>query len=493
MSSFNNDDGEQSRVPVIVNSHGEGLAASLETTLANAPSKPEFFKGSDESSMTSLTLTSLSTFGTSASPKTSVSTDNISALVFTEDEKNLLKNLTTAVQNDYPAFDMTKSEDFKFIPVIEAPGGTDKDPLTGLRRDSLPIARGVAATDGNSFESAILFFYDETIPDVSLRAAESNSVLRRFLLRSATGVIVRVNPGTLSSVAQNQLEGMLAELADQGIRIMTSPRVTRRMGAKDSLVKIRKLQCGLPDTYVYYDAESFAKGFLRSIAFRPRVIKQNRGSQGEGIWICKLADESQYCAKLGEKVATVDTQVVLIEANDNHVEYHTAGEFLEFAVNGRTPNSGTWASLGSGCYLDGGVEMGAMIVDQRFLPRISEGEVRCNMIGQELISLVHKVPQDGGVSATLQSGAKYTKYSPEDPKFAQLVKALKDDLPNIMHALDMADEPLPLLWTADFIFDTNDEGEDVFYVGEFNCSCVGITQTLELAEKVAAEAVSRCR
>jgi hypothetical protein len=82
-----------------------------------------------------------------------------------------------------------------------------------------------------------------------------------------------------------------------------------------------------------------------------------------------------------------------MEANDNHVEYHTVGEFFEFCVNGRTENSGIWESTGEGRYLEGGVDSGAMLVDQRFLPRIveGEGEVRLNMIGSELVNLVHNL------------------------------------------------------------------------------------------------------
>ena len=60
------------------------------------------------------------------------------------------------------------------------------------------------------------------------------------------------------------------------------------MGAKDALVKIRNLKVGLPDTFAYYDMKEFEKGFKQSCAFSPRVIKQNRGTMGEGIWLVWL-------------------------------------------------------------------------------------------------------------------------------------------------------------------------------------------------------------
>jgi hypothetical protein len=139
--------------------------------------------------------------------------------------------------------------------------------------------------------------------------------------------------------------------------------------------------------------------------------------------------------------------------------------------------------------LEGGVDAGAMIVDQRFLPRIIEGEVRCLMFGSKLVSLVHKVPQAGTLSATLQSGANYTNYEPDDPKFAKLVEKFHADLPKIMDCFGLSNEPLPLLWTADFIFGEDDE---TYYIGEFNCSCVGITQQLELAPVVAETVLQSC-
>ena len=68
------------------------------------------------------------------------------------------------------------------------------------------------------------------------------------------------------------------------------------MGAKDALVKIGKLGCGLPDTLAYYDAEALEKGFKACCAYQPRVIKQNRGSAGEGIWLCWLAKKDDNCS-----------------------------------------------------------------------------------------------------------------------------------------------------------------------------------------------------
>jgi hypothetical protein len=74
------------------------------------------------------------------------------------------------------------------------------------------------------------------------------------------------------------------------------------------------------------------------------------------------------------------------EAVDNHVEERTLDAFMTFCEQ----------------YIVG--EEGQLI-DQRFLPRIVEGELRVNMVYDTPTEIVHKKPAPGGISATLASGA----------------------------------------------------------------------------------------
>ena len=127
-----------------------------------------------------------------------------------------------------------------------------------------------------------------------------------------------------------------------GKLVWSSPKIQTQMGAKDALVKIGSLNCGLEDTFAYYEEKDLVEGFKKTCAFQPRVIKQNRGSAGEGIWLCWLWDKEkdakieQYpakefdMAKLGKDAgATVlgdDDWLKLMEMNDNHVEYHSVKE-----------------------------------------------------------------------------------------------------------------------------------------------------------------------
>ena len=163
------------------------------------------------------------------------------------------------------------------------------------------------------------------------QTSNAEALLKKYL-DTMHGIIVRVNPAEYAGVTRSRLEALLMAQKKRGAVVMSTPDVQRSMGAKDALCRISGLRCGLVDTLAYYSAEELDAGFRMSMAFQPRVVKQNRGSQGEGIWICKLKDESTYCKNFGDRVCGLDEMLVLVEACDNHVEEHTVGEFLEFCV-----------------------------------------------------------------------------------------------------------------------------------------------------------------
>merc|ERR1712070_206930 len=291
------------------------------------------------------------------------------------------------------------------------------------------------------------------------------------------------NPGQIKADGgdQGKFDDAMREIRKAGIQVWPSPDVMEQMGAKDALTKIANMNIGLEDTLSYYEPDAFIAGFKKTMAFQPRVIKQNRGSSGEGIWIIKLK-EGNYCATFGERSCEDSEVLDMMEANDNHAEEHTVGEFIEFCVNGRSDKSGEWTSKGVGKYLEGGKEAGGQLVDQRFCPRIVEGELRYNCIGGTLVGIIHKKPKEGGISAVGGTGSIYTYYGPDEPKFANLTqKFLTKDLNLIMPALGLNDEPIPLWWTTDFIL-ASPEGtpaeEEKWIVGEFNCSCVGVSKCL---------------
>merc|ERR1712048_650280 len=351
-------------------------------------------------------------------------------------------------------------------------GGSDKGP-DGNRVDSIPIANGVIAAGG----ACELILYDaENHEDFVSKTGKYDAL------------IVRINPGQLSqgtpAGTQQRFDDLMNQYISEGKLVWSSPKIQTQMGAKYALVKIGNLNCGLTDTLAYYTAEELEVNFKKTCAFQPRVIKQNRGSAGEGIWLCWLWDKASntkvevYPAKTyGEVSLKDDDYLKLMEMNDNHVEFHTVKEFLTFCVDGPTgEGAGEWKSTFPGKYLEGGKEAGGQLVDQRLCPRISEGEVRVLMVGDVCQMIIHKLP-DGGLSA-VGGNSIYTYYEPDDEKYSWLYGSIKAAIPTLMPTLGLEGEGLPILWTTDFIPKDPEAGGvgTEYVVGEFNCSCVGISK-----------------
>lgn len=95
------------------------------------------------------------------------------------------------------------------------------------------------------------------------------------------------------------------------------------------------------------------------------------------------------------------------------------------------------------------------------------------MIKDYLFAIIHKKPVEGGMSA-VGGIADYTFYAPDAPEFADLKAKFEADIPQIMGCMGLGNEPLPLWWTGDFI--PVDDHVAPYVVGEFNCSCVGLSQ-----------------
>lgn len=339
----------------------------------------------------------------------------------------------------------------KHIIVFEAEGGSDKW-IDGHRKDTMPIVNALIA---KGWGAEVVYFRDEWKDEIVKYASEK-----------ADGYISRINPGNLPNGEKVYFEA-LRELSTKGLVGMAHPDAMMNYGAKDALVKLATTKLVPDDTYAYYTVENFKDTFPKSLSYGERVLKQNRGSTGEGIWRVQIADDIQY--KAGDSIP-LDTKLKCTEAVDNHVEYNTLADFMDFCEQYIVGDNG-------------------MLVDMRFMPRIKEGEIRILMVGSTPIFVVHKKPADSAdaFSATLFSGAKYTYDKPEDWK--ELVDDFLASLPTITEKLGGYD--IPLIWTADFMLDYDENQNDTYVLGEINCSCVGFTSHLDqgIQEVVADEVI----
>ncbi|OEH91532.1 Cj0069 family protein [Bacillus solimangrovi] len=337
----------------------------------------------------------------------------------------------------------------KKVVFFEVREGTDKGP-DGYRPDTMPM---VNALNERDWEAEVIFYSDD----------KKDEILEK-VLTEADAYVSRINPGNLKS--EKVYFEMLHELVNNGVIGMAHPDAMSKYGAKDALVKLRDTDLVPSDTFSYYEIEEFKRNFPKQLANGERVLKQNRGSTGEGIWRVVLIDIDAIDQHGSVKL---DAKVRCTEAKDNHVEERELGEFMEFCEQYIVGDNG-------------------MLVDMPFLHRIKEGEIRIFMINDKPMNVVHKKPADGddAFSATLFSGAKYRYDKPEE--WQELMDLFTGNLQSITEKLGGYD--LPLIWTADFILDTDEQGNDCYVLGEMNCSCVGFTSHLSLAHHVADEVIS---
>ena len=340
------------------------------------------------------------------------------------------------------------------VVIFEAEGGTDKGD-DGHRKDTMPIVNSLIK---RGVHAEVIFYKEDSKEKIF------NQV------KGFDCYIPRVNPGNLPD--EKSFFEFLLRLSKVGLIGMTPPDVMVNLGSKNSLSKLVGTGLVPDDTYTYYKIDEFTRNFPKSLSYGERVLKQNRGSTGSGIWRVSVNGDEKV--EPGKELP-LSTEIKCTEAKDNHVEIHTLGDFMKKC----------------NMYIEG--ENG-MLVDMRFLPRIKEGEIRFLMVGTKPINVIKKVPADSkdAFSATLYSGAKYTYHKPEE--FSTLIAWFNPRLNSIREKL-ISNGDLPLIWSADFILDWNDKREDVYYLGEINCSCVGFTSNLGqgIEDTVAEEIISRLK
>src|SRR5216684_8082030 len=109
----------------------------------------------------------------------------------------------------------------------------------------------------------------------------------RKQLMAVDGVLVWVDPihgGKTRSV----LDAMLRDVASRGPWVSAHPDVILKMGVKEVLHRTKHLGWGT-DTEIYRSAQTFREEFpQRLLSAGPRVLKQNRGNGGQGVWKIEL-------------------------------------------------------------------------------------------------------------------------------------------------------------------------------------------------------------
>ena len=271
------------------------------------------------------------------------------------------------------------------------------------------------------------------------------SEVREQLLK-LDGVLVWVDP---ISDGKNRivLDAMLRDIASQGVWVSAHPDVTLKMGVKEVLHRTRSLGWGT-DTHLYRSPRAFHDEFptrLRSAG--SRVLKQNRGNGGQGVWKVELAssvaDDGAIARVLQATRGSVPEDLPLDEFMRRCDAY--------FA--------------GDGC-----------IVDQPFQPRLPDGMIRCYMCADKVVGFGHQLikalitpPLEGP-----ELPGPRIMHSASAPPFQALRTKMETEwTPQMMRLLDIDAQSLPIIWDADFLYGPRTaSGEDSYVLCEINVSSV---------------------
>jgi hypothetical protein len=273
--------------------------------------------------------------------------------------------------------------------------------------------------------------------------------VRDQLLR-AQGVLVWVDP-IHQGKTRIALDPLLREVAGHGILVSAHPDVILKMGVKEVLHRTKHLSWGT-DTHLYRTIAEFRSQFpVRLRQEGPRVLKQNRGNGGQGVWKVEAVSSSS---------GDLTPVRVLHAQRGSAVEQTTLDDFMSR----------------SECYLG---EDGC-IIDQPFQPRLPEGMIRCYVgvdkvigFGHQLIKALIPPPRQGPDSQEAQPGPRIMHAADAAPFRALRARVETEWVPQLMEVLRIDRADLPIIWDADFLYGPcTPSGHDTYVLCEINVSSV---------------------
>jgi hypothetical protein len=274
----------------------------------------------------------------------------------------------------------------------------------------------------------------------------------RVRLLAADGVLVWVDP-LIGGKNRSRLDALLQEVAARGVWVSAHPDVVLKMGVKEVLYRTRELGCGA-DTDLYPSVEDFNQRFPARLAARgPRVLKQNRGNGGQGVWKVELVTE------VGPNPGPEAPVRVL------------------HAQRGSVPEEVSLGAFMSRCHFY--FAAGGRIVDQAFQQRLPEGMIRCYLTQNKVVGFGHQLIK-ALIAPSVSGGPEATQPGPRimhpaaAPPFQQLRGKMEAEwVPAMQKLLDIPTASLPALWDADFLYGPKaQDGGNTYVLCEINVSSV---------------------
>ena len=261
-------------------------------------------------------------------------------------------------------------------------------------------------------------------------------------------VLVWTNP-VQGGRTRAQLDAMLREVVDAGVYVSTDPDVLLKLGTKQVLFDTRELGWGT-DTKRYQSVTELCDGLVAGLPSGPRVIKQHRGSSGDGIFRVALVEP-------GPPVDLNTTVRIRHAKRGSEDEIVSVDDFCARCAP----------------YF----EAGSVVIDQAFVSRLAEGMIRCYLVGGQVAGFGHQainalIPVAPGSEPPTPSQRIY--HPPTLPDFQHLKSTLETEwVPALQRLFDLRTEQLPMLWDCDFLLGPPDlNGQDTYVLCEINVSSV---------------------
>ena len=260
-------------------------------------------------------------------------------------------------------------------------------------------------------------------------------------LQRLHGVLVWHNP-IEGGRDRSRLDAMLRAVAAKGVFVSTHPDTILRLGTKDVLVAVRDLPFG---TDVHrLDSLTQARAELPGrLALGARVLKQQRGHSGIGIWRIEKLGRHRYGVR--------------------HAVRGAMQEIVDF--------DGVLQRLSP--YFEGAGHM----IDQAWQARMVEGMTRAYLVQGRVAGFGHQDvvalhPSAVGGDAPPPSQRLYS--DADDPRFQDLRRKLEGEwMEPLCARVGVRPEDLPMLWDADFLLGEREEGgQEKYVLCEINVSSV---------------------
>ena len=262
----------------------------------------------------------------------------------------------------------------------------------------------------------------------------------RDQLRELDGVLVWVNP-VEQGLDRSRLDPLLREVAHAGVWVSAHPDVIGRMATKQVLVDTRTIGWGT-DTRIYRSTRELGDQLRARLGNgAARVLKQQRGMGGHGVWKVELEtpDDDPWVLVQEAARSGVQERLRLTEFVDRCEPY--------FANDG-------------------------LMVEQPFQQRIGEGMIRVYLTHNEVVGFAHQYPAGLRPESAGEPppGKTFKLASAEEHR--ELRTLMESEwLPELQRLLDLDAHALPVIWDADFLYGpTTPAGGDTFVLCEINAS-----------------------